>query len=442
MSADAGFFAHARTHLARTAVLRPQGRVRACSGQAVEVTGLARPLGARCRIASERAQPVDAQVVGFRHGALLLMPFASAEGLQPGARVWPLDGAEQVPLARACLGRVIDGRGNPIDGGPPLVLSGRAGVQARPVGALLREPIHRSLDVGVRAINGLLSIGRGARMGLFAGSGVGKSTLLGQVARYTEAEYRVIALVGERGREVREFIERDLGDALAHSIVVVATSDEAALLRVRAAQLATALAEQLRDAGGHVLLLMDSLTRFSLAVREIGLVAGEPPTTRGYTPSVFSTLPQLLERAGAVEGGGSITGIYSVLVEGDDPDEPIADAARSMLDVHIWLTRELAERGHFPPIDVGRSVSRVMAEVASPAHRALASRARDLLAAWRDAHDLISIGAYVDGSDPRVDEARRRIGDIDAFLRQDVAERSDWRGAVEGLRQVLEGGAS
>ncbi len=332
---------------------------------------------------------------------------------------------------------MLDGLGRPLDGGPPLEGAEPVPLHRRAEPCLARERVLFPLDVGVRAINGLTTVGRGARLGIFAGSGVGKSTLLGMIARYTASDVAVIALIGERGREVREFIERELGDALSRSVVVVATSDTAPLLRVRAAHLATAIAEHFRDTGRHVLLLMDSVTRFCMALREIGLAAGEPPATRGYPPSVWSALPALLERAGTGASGGSVTGIYTVLVEGDDPNEPVADATRAILDGHIALTRELAERGHYPPIDVLASVSRVMDDVVPREHTALARQARELLATYRRVEDLISIGAYAEGSDPAVDRARALRGALEGFLRQGRDEPSDLEASRSGLARVL-----
>jgi flagellum-specific ATP synthase len=336
---------------------------------------------------------------------------------------------------------VLDGLGRPVDGGPPLPRARSGRRQARAVAALRRRRIERPVDLGVRAINALLTVGEGSRLGLFAGSGVGKSVLLGQIARGTQSDANVIALIGERGREVREFVERDLGDALARSVVVVATSDEAPVLRKRAALLASSLAEELRANGARVLLLMDSLSRFCAAQREIGLAAGEPPATRGYPPSVWSALPQLLERAGNADGPGGITGLYTVLVEADDPEDPIADACRALLDGHIVLSRRLAERGQFPAIDVLASVSRVMSDVVSPEQRALAARARALLATWAEAEDLVSLGAYPAGSDPRIDEALRLVPRLRAFLAQERDERSSVEESFRALGQALAGEA-
>jgi flagellum-specific ATP synthase len=416
----------------------PEGRVRSLVGTVIEVEGLASPVGSICAIEGER-RPVDVEVVGFRGALSLVMPLSDASGVEPGARVWGLPQEASAPAADPCVGRILDGLGRPIDGGPPLPLHDRVPLQQRPSPALSRRRIDRPLDLGVRSINALLTVGRGARVGLFAGSGIGKSTLLGQISRFTEADVVVVALIGERGREVREFVERDLGRGLERSVVVVATSDQAPLLRRRAALLATAIAEQHRGAGRHVLLLMDSLTRFCTAQREIGLAAGEPPATRGYPPSVWSTLPQLLERAGTSADAGSITGIYTVLVEGDDLSEPVADAARALLDGHVVLSRRLAERGQYPPVDPLASVSRVMPDVASARALSLAVRAREVLSTHRNAEDLISIGAYVEGSDPAVDEARRLEGPLRAFLRQARDEPASLDASVDALERALAG---
>jgi FliI/YscN family ATPase len=440
---DAAFLASCRTRLAAARPLRADGRVCSLVGNVIEGEGLRAPLGAVCSIEPEPGSPsFVAEVVGFRGERMLLMPLVEQPAVGPGARIRFRQLHPVVAAGEACLGRVLDGLGAPLDGGPPLVDPDWAPLYRRPEHPLRRERVRQPLDLGVRALNALATVGRGARIGIFAGSGVGKSSLLGQIARFTSADVNVIALVGERGREVRDFIEGDLGDALARSVVVVATGDQAPLLRVRAAHAATAIAERFRDSGRHVLLLMDSVTRFCMAQREIGLAAGEPPTTRGYTPSVWSRLPRLLERAGTAAGGGSITGIYSVLVEGDDPNEPVADAARAILDGHVLLSRELAEHGHFPAIDVLASVSRVMPDVTGAGQQALARRARELLATYRRAEDLISIGAYVAGSDPRIDEARRLRDPLNAFLRQGRDERASLEETRAGLAALLGGGTA
>jgi flagellum-specific ATP synthase len=415
------------------------GRVRSLVGILIEGEGISARLGSICAVEARDGAAFEAEVVGFRDDRFLLMPLANHHGVGPGARIHLLHTRSEVPAGNACLGRVLDGLGRPIDGGPPLEGADFVPLHRSPESAITRERVRRSLGLGVRAIDGLTAVGRGARIGIFAGSGVGKSTLLSQIARATAADVRVIALVGERRREVREFIERDLGDALAQSVVVVATSDEAPPLRTRAAFTATAIAESFRDQGQQVLLIMDSLTRFCTALREIGLAVGEPPTTRGYTPSVWSTLPRLLERAGTSECGGSVTGLYSVLVEGDDMNEPVSDAARSLLDGHITLSRALAEKGHYPAIDVLASVSRVMPDIVSAEHQALALRAREALAVYRDAEDLISIGAYVPGSNPAIDAAQQLHGPLRAFLCQGGGEPSSEEDARRALAVALGG---
>lgn len=438
---DVAFFERARDSVDRAKPWVVRGRVRSLVGNVIEAQGLAVQLGTLCRIEPQGGAPAfDAEVVGFDEDVFRLLPLGEAGAVGPGAPVRIAPEAPEPPPAAACLGRVLDGLGRPLDDGPPPDRGAAVQAPLRRARALARERIHEPLGLGVRAIDTLLTVGRGARVGLFAGSGVGKSTLLGQIARFTQAEVVVVGLVGERGREVREFVERDLGDALERSVVVVSTSDEAPLLRRRAAELATRLAEDFRAEGRHVLLLMDSLTRFCTAQREIGLAAGEPPTTRGYTASVWSVLPKLLERAGTGDGTGSITGIYTVLVEGDDLAEPVADAARALLDGHVVLSREIAESGRFPAIDVLASVSRVMPDVVDAAALARAQRVRELLAAYRRAEDLIAIGAYVSGSDAAVDEARQRYAPLQAFLAQGRDEHETLSASAERLSALLPGG--
>lgn len=435
---DAGFFRAAHAKVGADPGFIADGCVRALIGNVIEGEGIRARLGSTCWVdPGDGERAFAAEVVGFRDDRFLLLPLGEARGCGPGARVRVGQSRATTPVGAECLGRVLDGLGRPLDGGPSLEHASVAPLLRRPEHPLRRERIAQPLDVGVRAINGLMTLGRGARLGIFSGSGVGKSTLLGQIARYTTADVNVIALIGERGREVREFIERDLGDALARSVVVVATSDETPLLRTRAALAATAIAERFRDDGAQVLLMMDSVTRYCMALREIGLAAGEPPTTRGYAPSVWSQLPRLLERAGTSAGGGSITGIYTVLVEGDDPNEPVADAARSILDGHILLSREIGARGLYPSIDVLNSVSRVMTDVVPDEHVRLARRAREILATWRRAEDLIAIGAYVAGSDRAIDEARRLEPQLRAFLRQGATEGTTLRDTVARLRAAL-----
>jgi flagellum-specific ATP synthase len=399
--------------------VRLNGRVAQVIGLVIESVGPAAMLGEICRIeVSRNRPPVPAEVVGVRDNRVLLMPLGPMEGIKAGCEVVATRTSLQVPAGEALLGRVLSGLGQPLDDRGPLQTSLRMPAEASPPESLSRRRIEVPLQTGVRAIDGVLTIGRGQRVGIMAGSGVGKSTLLGMIARNTTADVNVIALVGERGREVRDFLEDSLGEeGLRRSVVVVATSDQPALIRIKAGFVATAIAEWFRDQGRDVLLMMDSVTRLALAQREIGLAIGEPPATRGYTPSVFALLPRLLERAGT-SASGSITGLYTVLVEGDDMNEPVADTVRGILDGHIVLNRKLAHQNHYPSIDVLQSVSRVMPAVTSPEHRAAAGELRSLLAAYTEAEDLIQIGAYADGTDPRIDKAKRFIDPIRQFLRQ------------------------
>lgn len=398
-----------------------QGRVAKIVGLMIEADGPRVSVGEYCQILTQEGQKVPAEVVGFRNSTTLLMPLAELEGIAPGDRVIPQQHKLRVGVGNGLLGRVLDGLGRPFDG-RPLSTAEVYPLQSAPPNAFLRPRIRDPLSVGVRAVDGLLTIGRGQRIGIFAGSGVGKSTLLGMMARNTTASVNVIALVGERGRELRDFIEKDLGpEGLERSVLVVATSDQPALVRLKAAFTATAIAEYFRDQGQDVLLMMDSVTRFAMAQREVGLTAGEPPATRGYPPSVFALLPKLLERSGMSERG-SITGIYTVLVDGDDHNEPIADSVRGILDGHIVLTRDLAMQNHYPAIDILQSVSRVMTDIVSSEHKALAMKFREYLAVYQEAKDLIDIGAYVAGSNRRIDEAIKHIEGINGFLRQGVDE--------------------
>jgi flagellum-specific ATP synthase len=413
---------------------RLKGRVRQAIGLVIEAEGLAIPVGAECEIRASGA-PIRGEVVGFRDEVTLLMPLGDLQGVRRGDEVVCLSQVRRIPVGHGLLGRVIDAQGNPIDGGPPVTVERLNPLQARAPHPLERERILEPLGTGVRAIDSLLTCGKGQRLGIFSGSGVGKSTLLGMCARGTAAEVIVIALVGERGREVREFIEKDLGpEGMKRSVVVVETSERPALLRVRAPFTATAVAEFFRDEGRDVLLLMDSITRMANAQREIGLSAGEPAATKGYPPSVFAQMPRLLERAGR-SGRGSITGFYTVLVEGDDMNEPISDTARAILDGHVWLSRDLAVRGRYPAIDPLLSVSRLMNDVSPPGQVAAALRVRELLATWRDAEDLINVGAYVKGSNPGIDQAVRAREPILKFLRQGVHEKttldSSWKALLD-----------
>ncbi|MGZ3707782.1 MAG: FliI/YscN family ATPase [Bdellovibrionota bacterium] len=393
-------------------------------------------IGSLCRIItsgdSHASVGVDAEVIGFKDKRVMLMPFEDAPGVNNDSLVVLRKKASTVAVGEGLLGRVLDGRGQPIDGKGPINLANsrweERGLYQKPMHPLEREMISEPLDLGVRAINGLLTTGKGQRVGIMAGSGVGKSVLLGMMARQTAADVNVIALIGERGREVREFIERDLGpEGLKRSVIVVSTSDKSPLLRMRGAFLATTIAEFFRDQGKDVLLLMDSVTRFCMAQREIGLALGEPPASKGYTPSVFSTLPKLLERAGMAPKKGSITGLYTVLVEGDDLEDPVADSARSILDGHIVLSRKIAQRNHFPAIDVLQSASRVMRAVISDEHLEWAGKIREWIAAYAQAEDLINIGAYVRGTNVRIDQAIAAIEKINLFLRQGVGDKGTYQ---------------
>lgn len=418
---------------------RIQGRVVDVIGLVVEGMGVDAPTGTICRIESNgREEEIRAEVVGFRSNRILLMPYGEVRGIRPGARITPQGGRARAEVGEGLLGRVIDGLGRPLDGKGPLSCDSYYPLYGQGINPLDRPRISRPVDVGVRAINGLLTMGKGQRMGIFAGSGVGKSTLLSMIARNTSADVSVVGLIGERGREVKEFIERDLGqEGLKRSVVVAATSDQPPLIRMRGAYLATAVAEFFRDQARNVVLMVDSMTRFSMAGREVGLAVGEPPTTKGYTPSVFAHLPKILERAGTSKSGGSISGIYTVLVEGDDLNDPIADAMRSILDGHVVLTRQLAERNHYPAVDVLKSVSRLMPDVVTPEHGATAQAFRRLLAVYRRNEDLINIGAYVKGSNPEIDRALKMIPEINDYLRQQVDVPIRLEEAVAGLTALM-----
>ncbi|MCE5228662.1 FliI/YscN family ATPase [bacterium] len=405
--------------------IRAEGQVSQVIGTVIEGSLPDCAIGQLCLIMPGGNQPpLRAEVVGFHRDRVLIMPLGEMRGLKPGSVIVSLNHAPTVSVGPELLGRVLDGLGHPIDGGVPIAAETSYPIYNEPVNAFRRERISEPLDLGVRAINGLLTCAVGQRVGIMAGSGVGKSTLLGQIARQTRADINVIALIGERGRELRDFIERDLGEeGLRRSVLVTATSDRSPLERVRSAFVATAIAEYYRDQGKRVLLMMDSLTRFAMAQREIGLSIGEPPTTKGYTPSVFSMLPRLLERAGMGDSDmGSITGLYTVLVDGDDMTEPIADATRAILDGHIVLTRSLADQGHYPAIDVLQSKSRLMTEVVSREHYQAAVRIQELIAAHRKAETLINIGAYAAGSNQTIDRAIRMHDDILKYLRQGMFE--------------------
>ncbi len=408
---------------------RIDGRVTEVVGLVVEATCPDGSVGDLCTIDVKGSKPMRAEVMGFRDGKMLLMPLDATVGVAVGSRVTLSSETLTIPVGQQLLGRVIDGMGRPIDGKGPIQAERYQSVYNQPPAAMSRKIITEPFSTGIRSIDGLLTIGRGQRIGIFSGSGVGKSVLLGMIARHTDAEVNVIGLVGERGREVREFIERDLGEeALKRSVVVVATSDQAAQIRVKAAMATMAIAEFFRDRRQEVMLLMDSLTRVAMAQREIGLAVGEPPTTKGYTPSVFALLPRLLERAGT-NPHSSITGLFSVLVESDDLTDPIADAARSVLDGHVVLSRDLANRGQYPAVDVLQSVSRLRREITDAEHNLLVQQVIELLSVYHGSEDLINIGAYSPGSNPRIDYAIANIDKVNTYLAQDGSTKSDFETA-------------
>ncbi len=420
-----------------TRTMNLSGKITQVIGLVMESQGPNVNLGDLCYIIPRGlVAPLPAEVVGFRQNRVLLMPIGEMQGIGPGCNVISSHKSLKVPVGPLLLGRILDGLGHPVDELGPLLSNAEYPLHATPPPPLTRPRITEKLAVGVRAIDGLMTLGLGQRIGIMAGSGVGKSTLLGMIARNTDADINVIALIGERGREVREFIERDLGEeGLKRSVVVVATSDQPALLRIKGAMVATAIAEYFRDQGKNVMLMMDSVTRFAMAQREVGLTIGEPPATRGYTPSVFSMLPKLLERSGTGQYG-SITGIYTVLVDGDDMNEPIADCVRSVLDGHIVLSRDLASQNHYPAIDVLQSVSRLMFELADKEHWLAAQKVRSLLSTYREAEDLINIGAYSAGSNPAIDEAIKMSAGINAFLRQSVYEKNSLYDTIDALKTI------
>ena len=427
-------------HIKTVNPLKVSGKVTQIVGLIVEGFCPTATVGTLCHlIPLGGGDPVPAEVVGFRDSRALLMPLGELRGLGPGSLIQVVRNSATLPVGEHLLGRVIDALGQPLDELPLANCEHECPLYALPASPMARKPIIHPLDLGVRAINGLLTCGSGQRMGIMAGSGVGKSVLLGMMAKHTQADVNVIALIGERGREVREFIERDLGpEGLARSVVVTATSDQSPLLRMRGAFVATTIAEYFCDQGKNVLLLMDSVTRFAMAMREVGLAIGEPPTTKGYTPSVFATLPKLLERAGSFKGKGSITGLYTVLVEGDDMNEPVADAVRSILDGHIVLSRDLAARNHYPSIDILNSASRVMRDIVSPEHLQLSGRVREVMATYKEAEDLINIGAYVEGSNGKIDYAISQIEAIIDFLRQGMDDAVDLDSTIEELTNLLQ----
>ena len=417
---------------------RRSGRVVQAIGLSIEVEGLLLQVGEICHILSPGSDHrISGEVVGFKGERLIVMPFAETNGVRMGSPVYPGRRLFTVPVGEGILGRVVDGLCRPIDGKGPLEVSEHRHLDNLPPSPLGRQRIVSPLETGVRAIDGLLTCGKGQRVGIFSGSGVGKSTLLGMIARNALSDVNVIALIGERGREVQEFIERDLGaDGLRRSVVVVSTSDQPPLQRLKGAWVATAIAEHFRDQGRDVTLLMDSVTRFAMAQREVGLAAGEPPASRGYPPSVFALLPKLMERAGTSEKG-TITGFYTVLVEGDDLSDPVADTTRSILDGHIVLSRRLANENHYPAIDVLGSTSRIMPVITTEPHRALASRVRDVLAAYSGAADLINIGAYAAGSNPAIDQAIQLMPLVRELLRQGADEKTSLADTVAAMQAIF-----
>jgi flagellum-specific ATP synthase len=419
--------------------IRAEGKLTRMVGLTLEAIGCQAPIGARCLVSAPSGGFIESEVVGFSGEKLFLMPTGDIRGLVPNARVIPTANVCDAPVGESLLGRVLDGAGKPLDGKGPLRVKQRMPLTGRLVNPLLREPIRQPLDVGVRAINSLLTVGRGQRMGLFAGSGVGKSVLLGMMTRFTTADVIVVGLIGERGREVKEFIDNILGaEGLARSVVVATPADNPPLLRIHGAMMATSIAEYFRDRGKHVLLLMDSLTRFAQAQREIALAIGEPPATKGYPPSVFARIPILVERAGnATAGGGSITAFYTVLMDVDEHNDPVADAARAILDGHVFLSRPLAESGHYPAIDIEASISRSMADIVPQPHLAAARRFRQLYAGYEQNRDLINVGAYTRGSDARVDEAIDFHPKLMAFLQQGMHQPVAMAASVKELQGLM-----
>jgi flagellum-specific ATP synthase len=449
-----------REQVAHAEPFELSGRLTRINGLVMEAAGLKLPLGSGCRIQAPGIGSVEAEVVGFAGEKLFMMPTEDVYGLAPGAHVTPLepppspprfrlphipqrrilDRAKHLPVGDQLLGRVVDANGKPLDTLGPLESKLTRSLVSRPVNPLQRAPIDHTLDVGIRAINALLTIGRGQRLGLFAGSGVGKSVLLGMMARYTAADIIVVGLIGERGREVKEFIELNLGhDGLKRSVVVAAPADVSPLMRLQGAAYATTVAEHFRDQGKHVLLIMDSLTRYAMAQREIALAVGEPPVTRGYPPSVFARLPQLVERAGnGTDGGGSITAFYTVLAEGDDQQDPIADAARAILDGHIALSRSLADSGHYPAIDIEQSISRAMTNLIEAGHLEQVRNFKQLYSRYQRARDLLAVGAYAKGSDPLLDRAIALLPQMEAFLQQGINERATSQDSLDGLAALFQ----
>ncbi len=416
-----------------------EGRLTRMVGMTLEAVGCNVNIGERCQIETNSGQLEDAEVVGFAEDKIFLMPIGSIQGIGPGARVIPSGRSAEIPVGNSLLGRVLDGQGLPIDGKGPIHCAKKRPLAAEPINPLNRQPVVEPLDVGVRSINSILTVGRGQRMGLMAGSGVGKSVLLGMMTRFTEAEIIVVGLIGERGREVKEFIEQILGkEGLGRAVVVAVPADNSPLMRIQGAMAATTIAEYFRDQGKNVLLLMDSLTRFCQAQREVALAIGEPPATKGYPPSVFARLPQLVERAGnGSENQGSITAFYTVLAEGDDQQDPIVDASRAILDGHIVLSRDLADSGHYPAIDIEGSVSRVINQITSDSHRDAINQLKYLYSSYQQNKDLITVGAYQKGSDSVIDDAIESMPRIRSFLCQNINEQVDMDDSIDNLQEMM-----
>ena len=418
--------------------IKMEGKIVKVAGIVAQANGPGMSIGSLCCIKNSSGQNMQAEVIGFNDKRVIVMPFGEMRGVEPGSRIVDINKSPTIRVGEAYLSRVVDGLGQPIDGKGSIQAKADYPIYGNVINPLKREIINEVVDVGVRSINAMHTLGKGQRIAIMSGSGVGKSVLMGMIARHTVADVIVIALIGERGREVREFIERNLGEeGLKRSVVVAATSDSPALARIRGAHLATTVAEYFRDKGLDVVLIMDSITRFAMSLREVGLAAGEPPSAKGYTPSVFIQIPKLLERTGNVEKKGSITGIYTVLVEGDDMNEPIADTVRSIVDGHIVLSRDLAHKGHYPAIDVLRSISRVMHDIVEGDHLNMARKLVKVLATYREAEDLINIGAYIDGTDPQIDFAKNMIHKINSFLQQDINQSITFKESIVCLKEMF-----
>lgn len=418
--------------------IKMEGKIVKVAGIVAQANGPGMSIGSLCSIRNGSGQNMQAEVIGFNDKRVIVMPFGEMRGIDPGSRIVDINKRPTIKVGEGFLSRVVDGLGQPIDGKGSIQANADYPIYGNVINPLKRKIIDQAIDVGVCSINAIHTLGKGQRIAIMAGSGVGKSVLMGMIARHTTADVIVIALIGERGREVREFIERNLGEeGLKKSVVVAATSDSPALARIRGAHLATTIAEYFRDKGKDVILIMDSITRFAMSLREVGLAAGEPPSAKGYTPSVFIQIPKLLERVGNVEKKGSITGIYTVLVEGDDMNEPIADSVRSIADGHIVLSRDLAHKGHYPAVDVLSSISRVMFDIVEDDHMESARKLVKVIATYREAEDLINIGAYVDGSDPHIDYAKKNIHKINSFLQQDINESINYKDSIVRLKKLL-----